>query len=346
MGLLRFLALLLFSTQVFADRLYDQEDSFYHWVANTQVMHSDSLLVSKPVFIQKAFINRQRIANATPLIKFYADTLIKEGVPIDFAILPFIESDNNPLARSPKNALGLWQFIPSTGSEWGLQKSISLDERTDVQKSTVAAAKYLRFLYEKFHDWNLVLAAYNCGGANVMAALRKGLKLPNGQINLSLLPLETQSYLVSFYAFNRVVRDEWHFNELKKYPNQPYLIKINHSSLAYYLNEHPEIKPINDWVLKYVNGFDVKTNGTSDKIILVPTSLFARYFLLTKVSFKNPGIGASIGSCGGGQHVQYAVKYGETLETIAKHFKMKVDQLLDLNPSVRFVRPGMAINIC
>ena len=110
-----------------------QDESFYQWLANSQVMSSESLLKPQPP-INSNYINQNRIANATPLIKFYADTLVAEGVPVDFAILPFIESDNTPLARSPKNALGLWQFIPSTGNDWGLRNPIMGDERADVQK--------------------------------------------------------------------------------------------------------------------------------------------------------------------------------------------------------------------
>jgi membrane-bound lytic murein transglycosylase D len=193
-----------------------QDELFYQWLANSQAMSSESLLRPQPP-INYSYINQNRIANATPLIKFYADTLLSEGVPVDFAILPFIESDNNPLARSPKNALGLWQFVPSTGNEWGLRDPLVGDERSDVQKSTVAAAKYLKFLYVKFHDWNLVLAAYNWGSNSVDMALKKGLKNSKGEINILLLPPETQAYLVSFYAFNRVIKENWVRQHLKNF---------------------------------------------------------------------------------------------------------------------------------
>ncbi len=339
------LCLMLISIQSWATT-QAQDEVFYQWFANSQVMSSESLLKPQPP-INNTYITQNRIANATPLIKFYADTLVAEGVPVDFAILPFIESDNNPLARSPKNALGLWQFIPSTGNEWGLRDPIVGDERTDVQKSTVAAARYLKSLYLKFHDWNLVLAAYNWGSNSVDIALKKGLKNSKGEINLLLLPPETQAYLVSFYAFNHVIKESWNAPTLKKYPNKPYLIKIDPSSLDPYLNQYPEVKPVNDWVLKYVNGFDVKTDRQSKKSILVPTPLFSHYFLLNKVTFKNVPNSSTTQSCGDGlHHAQYNASYGDTLATIAVRFKMRVDRLMDLNPLVRAVRPGMAINLC
>ena len=337
--------LMFLTIQAWAGDTHVQDEPFYQWVAKSQVMSSDSLLYPQPA-INNSYINQNRIANATPLIKFYADTLVAEGVPVDFAVLPFIESDNNPLARSPKNALGLWQFIPTTGNDWGLKGSSIGDERTDVQKSTVAAAKYLKFLHQKFHDWNLVLAAYNWGSASVDHAMQKGLKNSKGEINLLLLPPETQAYLVSFYAFNKVIRDGWSTPTLRKYPNKQYLIRIDPSQLDPYLNQYPEVKPVNDWVLKYVNGFDVKMDRQSKASILVPTPLFSHYFLLNKVTFKNDQSNAVSRSCSGANHSQYTAHYGDSLASIAIRFRMRVDRLMDLNPLVRAVRPGMTINIC
>lgn len=337
--------LIFYSIQTWAATNLDQDEALYHWLATSQVMSSDSLLNSQPV-INSNYINQNRIANATPLIKFYADRLAAEGVPVDFAVLPFIESDNNPLAKSPKNALGLWQFIPSTGNDWGLRGSTSGDERTDVQKSTVAAAKYLKFLYQKFHDWNLVLAAYNWGSASVDNAMKKGLKNSKGEINLLLLPSETQAYLISFYAFNHVIRDGWNAPVLRKYPNKPYLIQIDPSQLDPYLNQYPEVRPVNDWVLKYVNGFDVKMVKQTKVSILVPTPLFSRYFLLNKVTFKNTQNVLIPQNCTSEHHSQYIAHYGDTLASIAIRFKVRADRLMDLNPLVKGVRPGMTINIC
>lgn len=341
----RFALFFVFLTIPFRAASITDDEAFYQWLAKSQVMSSESLLKPQPA-INLSYINQNRIANATPLIKFYADTLVSEGVPVDFAILPFIESDNNPLARSPKNALGLWQFIPSTGEEWGLRGSVNQDERTDVQKSTIAAAKYLKFLYLKFHDWNLVLAAYNWGSASVDIAMRKGLKNSKGEINLLLLPPETQAYLVSFYAFNRVIKDQWNAPALRKYPNKPYLIKIAPAALDPYLNQYPEVRPVNDWVLKYVNGFDVKSLDHSKKSILVPTPLFSHYFLLNKVTFKNSQSTLAHQTCDGNSHSQYHAHYGDTLSSIAIRYKVKVDHLMDLNPLIKAVRPGMTINLC
>jgi LysM repeat protein len=99
-----------------------------------------------------------------------------------------------------------------------------------------------------------------------------------------------------------------------------------------------------------VNGFDVKSVRQSKKSILVPTPLFAHYFLLNKVTFKNLSnipTTPTTQKCGDGSHQsQYTASYGDTLATIAQRFRMKVDQLMDLNPLIRSVRPGMLINLC
>jgi len=168
-----FLILALSCFKAFTAEAPENERPLYQWLANAQVMDPASLDNNVNMAINQRFVNAERIANATPLIKYYADVLTSEGVPVDFAVLPLIESGNNPQARSPKNALGLWQFIPSTGSEWGLQQTSLIDERVDVQKSTVSAAKYLHSLHAKFHNWNLVLAAYNWGTGSVEKALKK-----------------------------------------------------------------------------------------------------------------------------------------------------------------------------
>jgi len=86
----------------------------------------------------------------------------EEGVPQDLTCLAHVESGFRHNARSPARALGLWQFIPSTGYKFGLKRTIWIDERLDPVNSTKAAIAYLSELHEMFGDWSTVLAAYNC----------------------------------------------------------------------------------------------------------------------------------------------------------------------------------------
>lgn len=99
----------------------------------------------------------------------------EEGVPTDLIWLAQVESGWNPYALSTAAAKGIWQFIPSTGSRFGLQQNYWVDERANPEKSTRAAAKYLKFLATRYrNDWTLALAAYNTGEGNVDAAVARG----------------------------------------------------------------------------------------------------------------------------------------------------------------------------
>lgn len=320
-------------------------DSFYTWLAKSHVMYPSSLTNVNLALINNNFVSIDRIINSTPLIKFYADCLQREGVPLDFAILPLIESGNNPQARSPMNALGLWQFIPSTGYEWGLGKTQLHDERTDVKKSTLAAAKYLKSLYMRYQDWNLVLAAYNWGPGSVDRALRKGLRHPNGQIDLQLLPQETRNYLIYFYSFNLKIRSSHENKLMSRYPNKPYLVEIKSKDLKGYFNSSNQLRGVSWSVFRHINGFSPDLIDKVKGEVLLPTDVFSKYFSVEKISFnnkKNYRETSNFGKCS----VGYQARYGDTLQSIAAKNNLKVDTLSDLNPSVRFVRPGMKINLC
>ena len=336
--------LLLLSFNVLAEQAYEPPAAFYTWIADSQVMKSNSLMLDQNL-VKSDYATVERVANSTPMLKFYADELIKQRVPLDFVILPLIESGNNAQARSPKDALGLWQFMPFTGMEWGLNSSSGLDDRVDVQKSTAAAARYLRSLYDQFHDWNLVLASYNWGSASVSKALRKGLKSNDGRINLSLLPDETRNYLIRFYSFNQIIRDNQKKLPLAQYPNRPFLVKIQSNNLGGYIKSVQGLSNVNEAVLKHMNGFDLKVADSSPRIMLVPTETFTRYFMTSKISFKIESAPHNSSFCnglGGG----YRVRYGDTIETISKKFRMSVDRLIELNPSVKFARPGITLSLC
>lgn len=134
------------------------------------------------------------------------------NLPNELKYLSIVESALNPRATSRMGAAGLWQFMPTTGKLYNLEMNSIYDERRDPIKSTHAAAQHFRDLYEIFQDWNLVIAAYNCGTGNVNKAIRRsGGKKDYWEI-YPYLPIETRNYVPAFIAVNYMMyyADSYH----------------------------------------------------------------------------------------------------------------------------------------
>lgn len=130
----------------------------------------------------------------------FEDILARYDLPYELCYLPVIESALNPHAHSHMGAAGLWQFMPATGKKYGLEVNSLVDERMDPIRSSEAACKFMQDLYKIFNDWNLVIAAYNCGPGNVNKAIhRAGGKRDFWSI-YPFLPKETRGYLPIFIA--------------------------------------------------------------------------------------------------------------------------------------------------
>ena len=132
----------------------------------------------------------------------FEEALESYGLPLELKYLPIVESALNPRAISRTGATGLWQFMLATGKTYGLEVNSLVDERCDPILSTYAAAHYLSDLYRIFGDWNLVIAAYNCGPDNIKKAIHRA----NGERDYwqiyPYLPRETRGYVPSFIAVN------------------------------------------------------------------------------------------------------------------------------------------------
>jgi membrane-bound lytic murein transglycosylase D len=130
------------------------------------------------------------------------EMLKQAGLPEELSWLPLIESGFKVNALSPARALGLWQFIPSTGYKFGLKRDLFIDERLDPVKSTEAAIAYLKELHQMFGDWTTVLAAYNCGEGRVLRIIRDQNVnyLDNFWDLYERLPRETARYVPRFLA--------------------------------------------------------------------------------------------------------------------------------------------------
>ncbi len=134
----------------------------------------------------------------------FEEALGRHNLPYELKYVPVIESALRPMARSRAGAAGLWQFMPTTAKRYGLEVNSLVDERYDVYKSTEAACAFLQALYNIFGDWNLAIAAYNCGPGNV----RKAIQYAGGKRDFwsiyPYLPHETRMYVPLFIASNYV----------------------------------------------------------------------------------------------------------------------------------------------
>lgn len=136
----------------------------------------------------------------------FEQALDREGLPLELKYLPIIESALNPTVVSRAGARGIWQFMSDTAKGEGLEVNSVVDERCDPYRASEAAAKFLKKLYNIYHDWSLAIAAYNCGPGNVNKALQRagGGKKDFWEI-YRFLPAETRDYLPAFIAANYVM---------------------------------------------------------------------------------------------------------------------------------------------
>ena len=135
----------------------------------------------------------------------FEEALESYGLPLELKYLPVIESALNPNAVSRVGATGLWQFMLSTGKQYGLEVNSLVDERRDPVRASYAAAHYLRDLYKIFGDWNLVIAAYNCGPDNINKAIHRSNGATDYWQIYPYMPKETRGYVPAFIAANYIM---------------------------------------------------------------------------------------------------------------------------------------------
>jgi membrane-bound lytic murein transglycosylase D len=155
---------------------------------------------------------------------YIVEEVERRGMPMEIALLPMIESAFNPGANSVASASGIWQFIPSTGKHFGMEQNWWHDGRRDIIGATNGALDYLQKLYDQFGDWELALAAYNCGENGVARAQAKNRRhrKPTDYSHLKL-PRETRNYVPKLLAIKNIVNDPARFNlVLSEIPDQPY----------------------------------------------------------------------------------------------------------------------------
>ncbi|MDR0587914.1 MAG: LysM peptidoglycan-binding domain-containing protein [Burkholderiales bacterium] len=177
---------------------------------------------SRPDYVER-MISRSR------LFLFHVTQEVKaRHMPSEIVLLPMIESAYNPNAYSRSHAMGIWQFIPSTGKMYGLKQNWWIDERRDVISATDSALDYLQKLYNDFNDWHLALASYNWGEGNVSRALAKNRARNKPQTYDAIkMPAETRNYLPKLQAVKNIIRNPEQYGlTLEDIPNAPYFTVV------------------------------------------------------------------------------------------------------------------------
>ena len=167
----------------------------------TMTYHKDVLNWIKLYTIKRREYTQRILERSSFFFPIFEEALKRHNMPDELKYLSIVESALKPKAQSWAAAVGLWQFIPSTGKAYGLEQDWFIDERMDIYKSTDAACRYLKFLYKYHGDWQLALAAYNCGPGRVNWAVKKaGGKGANFWTIYRYLPRETRGYVPAFIA--------------------------------------------------------------------------------------------------------------------------------------------------
>ena len=252
--------------------------------------------------------------------------LKKAGLPEELSWLPLVESGFKIRAFSSARALGLWQFIPSTGYKFGLNRNYHIDERLDPEKATLAAISYLKELHNIFGDWTTALAAYNCGESRVLRTIRKQRinYLDNFWDLYQQLPRETAIYVPRFLATLHIV------NNLEKYkipidetikPDQYETFTINKQVRLADIAKEIGVKTE---TLKFLNPeLRFALLPPEDYNLKIPVGhgeIFLAKLEKIKTSYKAPRM-----------YAFHQVRRGETLSSIARKYRTSVRKLASLN---------------
>ncbi|HSY76242.1 MAG TPA: transglycosylase SLT domain-containing protein [Bacteroidia bacterium] len=278
-------------------------------------------------------------------------------MPLELKYLSVVESALNPTACSKCGARGLWQFMYTTGKLYNLSVSSYVDERNDPYKETVAACEYLKFLYGMFGDWQLVIAAYNCGPGEISKAIRRSGGKTNFWAIRPYLPKETQNYVPAFIAVNYVMHYATSLNISPSIVNATYFDvdtvavheQLSFSQISSYLNV-----PLA--TVAYLN--------PSYKLGVVPYSADAPYTICLPVSKagtfitnektiynlcrKDTLTSTQIMALQetSPQVEYYRVKHGEHLSTIANRYHCTVHELKEWNGlASNNVAPGQHLTV-
>lgn len=330
------------------DQLLNTPDSVYInrlYSLPSKMELSYNPLVRKYIemYLKKPTLVSSLLSKGQYYFSLFEQELDKEGLPIELKYLPVIESALNPKARSRVGATGLWQFMLPTGRMYNLEVNSMVDERSDPHKSTTAAVRYLKTLYEIYADWNLVIAAYNCGPGNVNKAIRRSGGLTDYWTIYPFLPRETRGYVPIFIAATYVMS---HYADHGICPGEAE-IPILMDTLV--VNKNLHFQQISD--ILNISIEDIRQYNPQFKNDIIP-GLHKPYSINLPLSKATAFIanqdtiynhranellthrkiaGIEVTESGGGSSLTHKVKRGDTLGGIARRYGVTVNQLKQWN---------------
>jgi len=268
--------------------------------------------------------------------------LKEAGLPEELSWLPLIESGFKVKALSRARALGLWQFIPSTGYKFGLKRDRYIDERMDPDKATRAAIAYLKELHNIFGDWTTVLAAYNCGEGRVLRVIKTQNVnyLDNFWDLYERLPRETARYVPRFLATLHILNTPEKYGIDLAQIDSPITYETATINRQIHLRDAAKVLGITETTLREMNpelrykilpptSYDLKIpTGTSSQLL-------AKIESVRKTALPQPA------------YVYHRVRSGETLSTIARRYRTSVARIKRANNlrSSHFIRAGKRLKI-
>ena len=271
-----------------------------------------------PVYTYRMFERTKRY------IYYVVQEVKKRNMPMEIALLPIIESAYNPIARSNMKAVGLWQFIPSTGKNYGLKQNWWKDERSNVILSTNASLNYLEKLYKQFGTWELALAGYNAGEGKVAREIKKNKrrKRPTDYYTISL-PRETDEYVSKLIAMKHIIQNPSKFNvDVPYIPNAPYFGEVT-------LTEQMDI----DLILKLadISSEEFELLNAHHKRPLIPKEQEPTIILLPKYKIETYNKNLAEHNEPLSNWVLYKPKRKESIMKVAKKFDINLSTFKRIN---------------
>ena len=283
------------------------------------------------------------LARAKYYFPMIEEELLKAGLPVELRALAVVESALVATAVSRVGATGLWQFMPPTGKAYGLEINSMVDERYDPVKSTKAACKHLKYLYELYHDWSLALAAYNCGQGNVNKALARAGGEPKSFWDVYwYLPSETRGYVPAFIAASYAYAYHQAHNITCGEPPLPIAVDTVHVSRLLHLGQVSSTIDVPNETLKMLNPqykLEIIPATTKAYTLVLPanrlteyvnneTAIFAKDSAYLKEYLNPETVQKKVAQSTVTYH---KVKSGETLGAIARKYRVTTTQLMRWN---------------